>query len=539
MSGQQDRQHWQQIRTLLRILLELVEQSLDLAVVLHDQINNIPGHLTVPPARLAPTSTHTHAATLGPWLGWLGMALGTGGGMLVAKRYRMGPSIGRGGMGEVFRATDEQLGRLVAVKLLLPTDHGVRAAERFHREARAAARVSDAHVVSVYDFGDHDDGFFLVMELVEGRSVAEELAEHGTLPKDRAIDIVEQAAMGLAAAHREDVVHRDVKPGNLLLAADGTVKVADFGIAHLPGEGSTTLTAAGQIIGTTHYLAPEQAKGAQAGKASDVYALGCVLYQLVTGRPPFTADHPAAILYQHVDTPPAPPSANRPELSGSFETVLLQMLAKDPADRPTADEIAAGALRTQAPGHAPWPLVAVPAASALDTKQDVISDGDSAPPNRMRNRSLVAGLIAVIATAAAVTAGVVLNENDKRLPPTTDVGPQPTQSTPGPKPAATRTTSTAGPTQPGTARQSTASTSVQPSQSPSKSGTPSPSTAPTSTTSPTTTSPSTTARSSTTPSDPTPTTSPSSTAPTDAPTTSAPATQSPSPAAQNAGPGSD
>jgi eukaryotic-like serine/threonine-protein kinase len=436
-------------------------------------------------------------------------------------------------MGEVFRATDEQMGREVAVKLLLPSQQAARAVERFHREARAAARVSDAHVVSVYDFGDHGDGFFLVMELVEGRTVAEELAEHGPLPKDRAIDIVEQAAAGLAAAHREDVVHRDVKPGNLLIAADGTVKVADFGIAHLPGEGTTTLTAAGQIVGSMHYLAPERARGAHSGTAADVYALGCVLYQLVSGRPPFTAEHPTAILYQHVDAEPVPPSLTRPELGGQFENVLLQMLAKDAADRPTAAEIADGVLRTQPLGG---DLRTVPAAAVLSTEQ-ATSDAEAPEPSRMPSKALLAGLIAVIAAAAAVVAGVLLNDNENRLPPTTEVGPRTSHSTPGPTRTATTTGPTTGRTQPSATN---TTTSARPSQGASEQVTPStppPATSSTGTTPPDTTSPSPSTGSSTTPSVPTQGTpssgtSSSSAPPTDTPATSAPATTSPSPGAQ-------
>jgi eukaryotic-like serine/threonine-protein kinase len=459
------------------------------------------------------------------------LALGTGVGMLVAKRYKLGPSVGRGGMGEVFRATDAHLGRPVAVKLLLPSDRDARVAERFHREARAAARLNDPHVVSVYDFGHHGDGFFLVMELVEGRTVAEELAQHGPLPKDRAIDIIEQAAAGLAAAHREDVVHRDVKPGNLLLAADGTVKVADFGIAHLPGEETTTLTAAGQIIGSTHYLAPERAKGAQAGKAADVYSLGCVLYQLVTGEPPFKAEHPAAILYQHVDAAPARPGLIRPELSGPFEAVLLQMLAKDAAARPSAAEIAAGALRAQPLGADLGRVAAVPAAEALNTERN--ARPIVAPRNRRRGKPLLAGLIAVLATAAAVSAGVLLNGNETRLPPTTDVGPGPGagSSTPVSKPTATTSASTTGPTQPRT----NPTRSARPSQGASRQVTPrtsSPATASTGTTSPSTSTPSSTTPSVPTQGTPSTGAAPSSTPPTDAPTTNTPATGTPSPAVQ-------
>ncbi|WP_405067067.1 protein kinase [Kribbella sp. NBC_01510] len=453
--------------------------------------------------------------------------------MLVAKRYRLGPALGRGGMGEVFRATDEQLERVVAVKLLLPSGHDARGAARFQREARAAARLSDPHVVSVYDFGQHGDGFFLVMELVEGRTVSAELAEHGPLPKERAIDIIEQAAAGLAAAHREDVVHRDVKPGNLLLAADGTVKVADFGIAHVPGDGSSTLTATGQIIGSTHYLSPERARGGQAGKPSDVYALGCVLYQLVTGEPPFTAEHPTAILYQHVDTPPAPPSVARPELAGPFETVLLQMLAKEAADRPSAAEIATGALRAEPLGADLGPVV-VPVAEAPSIATSPLEPLE--PPNRMSRKTVLAGGIALLATAGAVVAGVLLNGNDPRLPPSTEVGPRqgPTSATPESNPAATSTASTTGPTRSGTASRANPTTPSQSASQPATSSSPTAGT--------TTTSPSASTRPSTTPSAPTqgtPSTgtSPSSTPPTDTPTPSAPASDTPSPSAT--GPAAD
>jgi hypothetical protein len=261
--------------------------------------------------------------------------------MLVAQRYRLSESIGRGGMGQVWRATDEALGRPVAVKLLhrhSATDE--QAAERFRLEAHAAAVLSDPHVVTVYDFGQHDDTWFLVMELVEGRSVADELRAHGAMAPGPAAEIITQAAAGLCAAHRQGVIHRDVKPGNLLLAADGTVKIADFGIARLVSGAHAALTSTGEIAGTSHYLAPERAKGRPGGPEADVYALGCVLYQLVTGHPPFHGDTPVAVAYQHVDADPVPPGELRPALAGTFERFLLQMLAKDPTQRPTAEQVA-------------------------------------------------------------------------------------------------------------------------------------------------------------------------------------------------------
>ncbi|WP_433004114.1 protein kinase domain-containing protein [Kribbella sp. CA-294648] len=458
-------------------------------------------------------------------------------------------------MGEVFRATDEQLGREVAVKLLLPSadEH---ANERFHREAQAAARLSDPHVVSVYDFGPHGDGFFLVMELVEGGTVATELARYGALPKDRAIRIVEQAAAGLAAAHREDVVHRDVKPGNLLLATDGTVKVADFGIAHLPADGANTLTATGQIIGSALYLAPERASGGPAGMPSDVYSLGCVLYQLVTGQPPFTGEHPAAILYQHVDAPAVLPSLERPELAGPFESVLMRMLAKDPADRPSAAEIAAGSLRAESPGAVP--VVPPGVASAVgpaggragaaagaaavpvggeDTS--ALEPADAAPvsraeasraeADRARNKALAAGVVAMIATAAAVLAVVLLNGREPTLPPTTEIDPPTGVTSSPPNRGATTSAPSTDPTQP-TEGRSDPTTSAPPSQTASSQPTtastsPSPS-------SPSATSPSSTpttpssrpTQSSSTPSGPT--SAPSSTA---SPPSSPPSSQSPGP----------
>lgn len=462
-------------------------------------------------------------------------------------------------MGEVFRATDEQLGREVALKLLLPSadEH---AGERFHREARAAARLSDPHVVSVYDFGPHGDGHFLVMELVEGGTVATELAEYGPLPKERAIRIVEQAAAGLAAAHREDVVHRDVKPGNLLLTADGTVKVADFGIAHLPADGANTLTATGQIIGSAHYLAPERASGGPAGMASDVYSLGCVLYELVTGQPPFTGEHPAAILYQHVDAPAVLPSLQRPELAGPFESVLIRMLAKDPAERPTAAELAAGALRAESPGDDPGVVPIVPpitasatapiGAAAVPADEELPVTGALEPANvarvsraeasrseadRARNKALAAGVVAVLAIAAATFAVILLNGREPNLPPTTEIDPPAgATSSSTPNPGATST----APTQSGTTSRTNPTTSAPPSPSASSQPTTpttspsttsprttSPTTAPTTTTSSRPTQPSTTPTASTSP--PTSTTAPPSTTPppqTSPPTTPATAT---------------
>ncbi|MFC9390436.1 serine/threonine-protein kinase [Streptomyces venezuelae] len=260
--------------------------------------------------------------------------------MLVADRYRLHVCIGRGGMGEVWQATDEVLGRDVAVKLMLGHATDPSAGDRFRLEAQTAARLSHPHVVGVFDFGTWDGKLFLVMELVEGDSLAGSPSDPLVLPAERVAVVAAHAAAGLAAAHRQGVVHRDIKPGNLLVDAEGTVKLADFGIARFVDDPSAALTTTGQIVGTGLYLAPERALGQPASSASDVYSLGCVLYQLLTGRPPFRADTATALLYQHIDTAPVPPGRLGVALPPEFETYLLSLLAKQPEQRPSAQAIA-------------------------------------------------------------------------------------------------------------------------------------------------------------------------------------------------------
>nr|WP_260860159.1 serine/threonine-protein kinase [Streptomyces cupreus] len=205
---------------------------------------------------------------------------------MVADRYRLDSALGRGAMGEVWRATDETLGRDVAVKLLRTDEAAETDGERFRQEAQTAARLNHPHVVSVYDFGSHYGQLYLVMELVDGWSLAQERSLRGILDAQETARIGAQMAAGLAAAHRQGVIHRDIKPANVMLTADRAVKIADFGIARFADDAAATLTATGAILGTSAYLAPERALGRPAQPASDMYALGCVLYELLTGRPP-------------------------------------------------------------------------------------------------------------------------------------------------------------------------------------------------------------------------------------------------------------
>lgn len=278
-------------------------------------------------------------------------------------------------MGEVWRGTDEVLGRAVAVKLLLGGHADESATARFRLEAQTAARLSHPHLVAVFDFGAWEDRFYLVMELVEGRSLGDLLAAEERLGPEQVARIAGQAAAGLAAAHRQGIVHRDIKPGNLMLDAEGAVKIGDFGIAQFVDDPSAALTTAGHIVGTSLYLAPERALGHTAGAASDIYALGCVIYQLLLGQPPFRSDTATATLYQHVDSAPVPLRQRGVDLSAAFDSYLLGLLAKKPEERPTAQEVADWFQSDAWRGRAEALPMYTPAAPALPSAPAQRSDG--------------------------------------------------------------------------------------------------------------------------------------------------------------------
>lgn len=252
----------------------------------------------------------------------------------LAGRYELGEVLGRGGMGAVYRARDLVLGRAVAVKVLpgLVSDQDPIRVARFEREARAAAALSHPAVVAVYDAGADDTSRFIVMELISGRSLQAILRDEGRLDPERAVGIAARVADALAAAHAAGIVHRDIKPANVMVAADGSVKVLDFGIARAMD--GTALTQTSSVLGTAAYMSPEQAVGKPADARSDIYALGCVLYALVAGRPPFTGDGAAAVLHQHVNgAPPSLRAANR-RVSPALDALVMAMLAKAPDERP-------------------------------------------------------------------------------------------------------------------------------------------------------------------------------------------------------------
>ncbi|MHB1584286.1 MAG: Stk1 family PASTA domain-containing Ser/Thr kinase [Acidimicrobiales bacterium] len=261
-------------------------------------------------------------------------------------RYELTHHIARGGMAEVYRARDRLLDRLVALKVLFPELSVDRAfVERFRREAQAAAKLSHPNIVPVFDWGEDTGTYFIVMELVDGRPLSAELRTNGRLSPRRVADVGAHVAAALSYAHRHGVVHRDVKPGNVLITDDGQVKVTDFGIARAVNT-EESLTQTGAVMGTATYFSPEQAEGVGVDARSDLYSLGVVLFEMTTGRPPFLGDTPVAVASKHVrDVAPLPRELN-PSVPPDLEAVIVKAMAKAPADRyQSAEELRTDLLR--------------------------------------------------------------------------------------------------------------------------------------------------------------------------------------------------
>src|ERR1700749_3915036 len=257
---------------------------------------------------------------------------------LLGGRYELDGGVGRGGMAEVYRARDIRLDRIVAVKTLredLARDQTFQA--RFRREAQAAASLNHPSIVAVYDPGADEAGQtnvpYIVMENVDGRTLRELLRDDRRLLPERALEITDGVLRALDYSHRNGIVHRDIKPGNVMLTRSAEVKVMDFGIARAVSDSQATMTQTAQVIGTAQYLSPEQARGERVDARSDLYSTGCLLYELLTGRPPFTGDSPVAIAYQHVRENPIPPSRVDPEIPVWADSIVLKAMAKDPAER--------------------------------------------------------------------------------------------------------------------------------------------------------------------------------------------------------------
>src|SRR5215472_15900734 len=319
-------------------------------------------------------------------------AMGT---RVLGGRYVLGVVLGTGGMATVWRAKDQVLGREVAVKVLGPqfaADAGFVA--RFEREARHAARLSHPRLVTVFDCGIDDGTAFIVMELVAGRTLRQVLDEAGIVPPAQAAGIAAAVCESLEVAHAAGLVHRDIKPANIVVSG-GEVKVLDFGIVR--AEGTAGLTRTQAVLGTAAYLSPEQASGRPAGPQSDLYSLGCVLFEMLTGEPPFNADSAVGLAYRHVHDDPGPPSARRPGAGGQLDEITAWLLAKDPAARPPGAAAARAGL-----------LAALnPAATAVlpGLQEDGVPSGRSRGGLRRPTRAemvLAGALAAVLVALAAV-----------------------------------------------------------------------------------------------------------------------------------------
>ena len=337
--------------------------------------------------------------------------------LVLGDRYELIELIGRGGMAEVHRAYDRSLVRTVAVKVL-PADrrHDDTEALRLQDEARAAAVLSHPHVIAVHDVGVSTHGVYVVMELLDGRTWRDELADRGRLPEVEAARVGSAVASALAHAHARGIVHRDVNPSNVMLQDDGTPKLMDFGIAKiedLPG-----LTGTGRVVGTAAYVSPEQARGDALDGRSDVYSLGCTLYEVLTGEAPFRGAGSADVAAARLREPPVPPRQVLPVISIAMEDVVLRAMSLDPRDRPDAASLATALGRlAERPADrerragAPDGATEVLDPAAADTREratgpDTLPSPDAPPPYPALRRAGIA--LVVLGVLALLVIGVLL-----------------------------------------------------------------------------------------------------------------------------------
>jgi len=326
-------------------------------------------------------------------------------------RYEVQGRIGAGGMAEVWRGHDRVLNRTVAIKTLLPQfARDASFVDRFRREAQAAARLNHPGIVSVYDSGTDGDTPYIVMHLIEGRTLADFLESGKTLPPMQAAKIAQEVAEALAAAHAQGVIHRDIKPANIMITRDGKVLVMDFGIARLIS-GPETAPQTSAVMGTASYLSPEQAQGQSVDARTDIYSLGVVLYEMLTGRPPFTGDSPMAIAYKQVNATPEAPSSANPEVPPELDAVVMRALSKNPANRyQTGQEFADDLERARTGGQ----VLATPLLPASGEATQVISRPQPTsvlPPQQDQpggSRKAWVGALIAIVIMALLAAGAYL-----------------------------------------------------------------------------------------------------------------------------------
>ncbi len=329
-------------------------------------------------------------------------------------RYEIVRLLGSGGMADVYLARDIHLGREVAIKVLYGRySRDEEFVTRFRREAQAAAGLNHPHIVSVYDRGESDGSYYIAMEYLEGKSLKELIAEKGRLPTDKAIFVARQILQALQFAHEHNVIHRDIKPQNIVINGRGQVKVTDFGIARAGA--SAKMTETGSILGTAQYLSPEQAKGKSVEQNSDMYSVGIVLYEMLTGQVPFEGENPVAIALKHISDEPVPPQALVPSIPDNLNTVVMKALAKDAHDRyRTAEEFIADLERCRANlPVSPAPVAAArttiirPEARRADPASATMVRQAPAPQEKKSRRKWLYLLI-LLAALALVGAGVYL-----------------------------------------------------------------------------------------------------------------------------------
>ncbi len=290
---------------------------------------------------------------------------------MLNNRYALISVVGGGGMAQVYKARDNILGRIVAVKVLREQfTSDAQFVARFRREAQAAANLTHPNIVNVYDVGQDGDLHFIVMEFIAGQSLKELIVRNAPLPPDQAISIASQILAGLEYAHRSGLIHRDIKPQNVLITDDGMVKVTDFGIAKSVSD--LGLTEAGQALGTAHYFSPEQARGERVVPQSDIYAVGVTLYEMLTGRLPFESDNAVGLAYKHISEAPPPPRSLNPNIPARLEAIVLKALSKEPQHRyPSATEMEHALKSLQVVGQQPTLEMRVPTARPRVTQLGV------------------------------------------------------------------------------------------------------------------------------------------------------------------------